>query len=83
MNQLQPYMNMSADQSAAMGNSNAAAGDDQQLVRIDASGQTALRGAVNGFQSRMAIEPVGNLHLERIEMYPAGIDAVSCSTPCR
>src|SRR5258708_19259201 len=34
----------------------------------------ALQGALAGFQARMAIEPVGNLHLERIEMYPAGVE---------
>lgn len=33
-----------------------------------------LRGSVAGFQARMAIEPVGNLHLERIEMYPSGVE---------
>ena len=73
LNRVQPYMNMSADQSAAMGNSNAL------LEMINTSfastfGPGALRGAVNGFQSRMNIEPVGNLHLERVEMYPAGVE---------
>lgn len=31
-------------------------------------------GAVEGFTSRMAIEPIGNLHLERVEMYPSGVE---------
>lgn len=33
-----------------------------------------IQGALNGFQSRMTIEPLGNLHLERIEMYPSDIE---------
>ncbi|MEO8147437.1 MAG: type II secretion system protein GspG [Bacteroidia bacterium] len=32
------------------------------------------KGAIAGFEARMNVEPVGNLHLERIEMYPAGIE---------
>ncbi len=73
VSQLQPYMNMTADQSTAVGNSNAL------LETINASfastfGAAGLRGSVNGFQSRMTIEPVGNLHLERVEMYPAGVE---------
>lgn len=33
-----------------------------------------IQGALDGFQARMQVEPVGNLHLERIEMYPAGME---------
>src|SRR5262249_39222159 len=33
-----------------------------------------IHGAVLGFQARMQIEPVGYLHLERLEMYPVGIE---------
>jgi type II secretion system (T2SS) protein G len=32
------------------------------------------KGAIAGFETRMAVEPVGFLHLERIEMYPSGIE---------
>ena len=38
-----------------------------------------LRGSVAGFESRMTVEPIGNLHLERIEMYPAGVERASSS----
>jgi len=31
-------------------------------------------GVIAGFETRMTIEPVGNLHLERIEMYPSGVE---------
>ena len=72
MNQLQPYMNMTADQSTAMGNSNAVL--EMINTSLSTLGTNGLRGSVNGFQSRMTIEPVGNLHLERVEMYPAGVE---------
>jgi hypothetical protein len=32
------------------------------------------KGAIAGFETRMTVEPVGFLHLERIEMYPSGIE---------
>jgi hypothetical protein len=71
--QLAPYTGLSAKEIIAVGGSTS-------LVKLLTStlGSTldtkGLHGAVAGFQSRMAIEPVGNLHLERIEMYPAGVE---------
>jgi len=37
-------------------------------------GSRGTKGSTSGFSNRMEIEPVGNLHLERIEMYPAGVE---------
>src|SRR5262249_34385969 len=32
------------------------------------------KGALAAFDARMDVEPIGNLHLERVEMYPSGIE---------
>jgi len=71
--ELQPYIGVSADQLQAVGN---ATGVQHALsttlaARLDTG---ALQGHIAGFNAHMAIEPVGNLHLERIEMYPAGVE---------
>jgi hypothetical protein len=73
VNQLQPYLGMSVDERNALGSSTAVS----QLLQANEKAIFAagsVKGAINGFQSRMEIEPVGNLHLERIEMYPAGVE---------
>ena len=70
--QLQPYLGLSADERVAVGEPAALLGylRDSFAVHFD---DTALQGATAGFETRMTIEPIGNLHLERIEMYPAGV----------
>ena len=71
--QLAPYTGLSTAQRSAVG-------DAHSLVNLMQTTYAAVfdpgkfRGSIAGFQSRMAIEPVGNLHLERIEMYPAGVE---------
>jgi hypothetical protein len=71
-NQLQPYMGFSAHQRIAIGGSEALI--DLLTTTFASTFDTiAFDGTVAGFQSRMDIEPVGWLHLERVEMYPAGI----------
>ena len=82
--QLQPYLGLSADERVAVGEPAALLGylRDSFAVRFD---DTALQGATAGFESRMTVEPVGNLHLERIEMYPSGVERgelVLFSGPC-
>lgn len=69
---LAPYTGLSADERTAIG-------DMKVLALMTAKfkstlDEAPLHGAIRGFRSRMAIEPVGNLHLERIEMYPAGVE---------
>ncbi|NLH68820.1 MAG: hypothetical protein GX454_01365 [Brooklawnia sp.] len=44
------------------------------LAACAASNPKVSQGALEGFLSRMAIEPIGNLHLERVEMYPSGVE---------
>jgi len=72
-NQIQSYLGVSADERSAIGAANVVA----EMMRTNFSAifnPGALKGVINGFQSRMTIEPVGNLHLERIEMYPSGVE---------
>ena len=70
---LQPYMNLSVDERTAIGGSKAVidvlAASYQSTFDVSTLGEV-----VAGFEARMEIEPVGNLHLERIEMYPAGVE---------
>ena len=70
---LDPYMGLSVDERTAIGSSKAVidllAANYQSIFDL-----STLGGVVAGFEARMAIEPIGNLHLERIEMYPAGIE---------
>jgi hypothetical protein len=70
---MQPYTNLSPDQLTALGGSRAMVAS---LSSIFAStlDTGAVKGAIAGFQSHMTVEPVGNLHLERVEMYPAGVE---------
>lgn len=70
---LQPYLGVAPEERAAIGGSTALleALTSTLAAVLDAR---ALKGTIAGFDSRMAIEPVGNLHLERIEMYPAGVE---------
>jgi hypothetical protein len=70
--QLQPYMGFSDNERVAIGGSKALI-DVLRTAYASTFDRGAWQGAVAGFQSRMSIEPVGNLHLERIEMYPAGV----------
>ena len=70
---LQPYMGLSADERTAVGGAKALL--DLFVTNLKSIFDPGkLGGVVAGFQSRMAIEPVGNLHLERVEMYPAGVE---------
>jgi len=70
---LTPYLGMSAEQRTALGAAQALT--EFLSARYPATfDRAAVHGAVAGFQSRMTIEPIGNLHLERIEMYPAGVE---------
>jgi hypothetical protein len=71
--QLQPYTGLSAPQQSAVGQSTAVNAALSGLFTSTLN-TNAIQGATNGFQARMAVEPVGNLHLERVEMYPAGIE---------
>jgi hypothetical protein len=70
---LAPYTRLSASQRSSVGSANAFL-DLLQTRYASMLDTDSLHGAIAGFQSRMAIEPVGNLHLERIEMYPAGVE---------
>jgi hypothetical protein len=71
--QLQPYLGLSTDERTAVGGAKALV--DLLTTTFASTFDTkGLGGAVNGFQSRMTVEPVGNLHLERIEMYPSGVE---------
>jgi len=72
-NQLQPYMGFSPSERTAIGSSRALV-DLLRKTFASTFNRGALQGAVNGFQAHMNIEPVGNLHLERVEMYPAGVE---------
>ncbi len=71
--QLQPYTGLTQDELAVAGASHALLGTLQGAFAsvLDPS---KIEGTTNGFESRMTVEPVGNLHLERVEMYPAGIE---------
>ncbi len=73
VDQLQPYLPLSENERTALGNSAAVLAhlNTSFAATFDVKG---IRGAINGFQSRMTVEPVGNLHLERLEMYPAGVE---------
>ncbi len=46
----------------------------KQLANIVFNRADATSATVNGFEERMAIQPVGRLHLERIEMTPVGVE---------
>jgi hypothetical protein len=72
LNQLQPYLGVSADERIAIGDARSVLTHLQNMF-ASFFDHRALEGVVAGFESRMTIEPVGNLHLERIEMYPAGV----------
>jgi hypothetical protein len=72
-NQLQPYLGFSANERIAIGDSTALLDLLTNSFRATFSLE-ALKGAVVGFQERIPIEPIGYLHLERIEMYPAGVE---------
>lgn len=69
---LQPYTGLTLDERTVVGDSNALINVIHGVKATFDGG--VLGGVVAGFQSRMTIEPVGNLHLERIEMYPAGVE---------
>ena len=69
---LQPYLGVTAQERTAIGDATALLNHLRGTFTsyFDVRG---LQGAIAGFETRMAVEPVGNLHLERIEMYPAGV----------
>ncbi len=73
VSQLQPYLGLSPDERVAVGEPAAVLSALRNIFAVYLD-QGALQGATAGFQSRMTVEPIGNLHLERIEMYPAGVE---------
>jgi hypothetical protein len=73
LQQLQPYSELRANEVAAFGN--AAAAHRFLTAQLASLFNIAgLHTQVDQFVSRMSIEPIGWLHLERLEMYPAGIE---------
>jgi hypothetical protein len=70
---LAPYTGLSTEERRAVGDAHSFV-NLMQTTFAAMFDSRKLRGSVAGFQSRMAIEPVGNLHLERIEMYPSGVE---------
>jgi hypothetical protein len=73
VDQLQPYLGLSVTERSAVGGAKAVL--DLLGSRFEATFDAGkLGGLVAGFQSHMTVEPVGYLHLERIEMYPAGVE---------
>jgi hypothetical protein len=71
--QLQPYTGLSAAQQTAAGAPQSVLASIKETFAAVLDTAT-VKGAINGFETRMTVEPVGNLHLERIEMYPAGVE---------
>lgn len=71
--QLQPYTGVTLDERAVAGDAQALLATIQSAFATTLDG-SKIGGAITGFQSRMTVEPVGNLHLERVEMYPAGVE---------
>jgi hypothetical protein len=71
--QLRPYTGHSPDEERAVGGSKSVL-DLMNRTFAAVFDSRTTKGVVSGFESRMTIEPVGNLHLERIEMYPAGVE---------
>ena len=69
---LQPYLGLTPDERVAVGDPAAVLSALQNVFAVYLD-DSALHGATAGFESRMTVEPIGNLHLERIEMYPAGV----------
>ena len=71
--QIQPYLNVSENERNAIGSSQALVNilHNAFAATFDVKG---IRGAISGFEARMKVEPVGNLHLERLEMYPSGVE---------
>lgn len=73
VDQLQPYLLLSADERTAVGGARALI--DLLKGRFSTIFKPGpVKGSIAGFQTRMTVEPVGNLHLERIEMYPVGVE---------
>jgi hypothetical protein len=70
---VRPYLALSDNEIANLGMARALSGffekSSEAYFNVDGT-----KGAMAGFTSRMHVEPVGNLHLERIEMYPVGIE---------
>jgi hypothetical protein len=73
VSQLQPYLGVSSDELAASGASQSVVAGLKGIFTSTLN-LNGLNGTITGFQSRMTVEPVGNLHLERVEMYPAGVE---------
>ena len=69
---LQPYLGLTPDERVAVGEPAAVLSALQNVFAVYFD-DSALHGTTAGFESRMTVEPIGNLHLERIEMYPAGV----------
>jgi Type II secretion system (T2SS), protein G len=71
--QVQPHMGLSTDQLKVLGAAISLVGFLKGPFATKTNPVTS-RGAQAAFEDRMQVEPVGNLHLERIEMYPAGVE---------
>jgi hypothetical protein len=44
------------------------------VIPITIEGTAAISGALKAFKEQMKVEPVGRLHLERLEMTPVGVE---------
>jgi hypothetical protein len=81
VDQLQPYFILSAEERTAVGGARALI--DLLKGRFSTIFEPGpVKGSIAGFQMRMTVEPVGNLHLERIEMYPVGVERGDPITKC-
>lgn len=72
-NLIEPYLMTSSDVTESMGRVQSINHFMSESFSINFN-KPQLQGAVKGFETRMHIEPIGHLHLERIEMYPVGIE---------
>ncbi len=70
---IQPYTMRSVSENQIIGNSASVIDFVKNLLPTALDNQ-GLAGIISGFQSRMQVEPIGNLHLERVEMYPSGVE---------
>lgn len=70
---VRPYLSIAESETKAVGRANTII--DVLASQFGNRLDTARgHGVIAGFEARMNIEPVGNLHLERLEMYPVGIE---------
>jgi hypothetical protein len=71
--ELHPYLGLSRHERTLVGGAKAVI--DAVVTSYPSTFDiSTMEGVIAGFQARMAIEPIGFLHLERVEMYPAGVE---------